>query len=59
MSDDDVAERAGRLGLGMLLRAVGRSREARELLRAAEAGARRLGMAGAAEDAARELAALD
>ncbi|HMB88945.1 MAG TPA: hypothetical protein VKS62_21325 [Methylomirabilota bacterium] len=57
MSDDDVAERAGRLGLGMLLRAVGRSRESRDLLRAAEAG--RLGMAGAAEDAARELAALD
>jgi transcriptional regulator with AAA-type ATPase domain/tetratricopeptide (TPR) repeat protein len=48
-----------RLGLGMLLRAVGRSRESSDLLRAAEAGARRLGMAGAAEDAARELAALD
>ena len=57
MSDDDVVERAGRLGLGMLLRVVGRSRESRDLLRAAEAG--RLGMAGAAEDAARELAALD
>ena len=48
-----------RLGLGTLLRAGGRESEARDLLRAAEASARRLGMAGAAEDAARELAALD
>ena len=48
-----------RLGLGALLAAAGRGREARELLRAAETGARRLGIAGAAEEAARELARLE
>jgi tetratricopeptide (TPR) repeat protein len=48
-----------RLGLGALLRIAGRAAEAKELLRTAEAGARRLGMAGAAERAARELAALE
>jgi tetratricopeptide (TPR) repeat protein len=48
-----------RLGLGALLRVAGRAAEAKELLRTAEAGARRLGMAGAAERAARELAALE
>jgi hypothetical protein len=48
-----------RLGLGALLRIAGRAAEAKELLRTAEAGARRLGMAAAAERAARELAALE
>ena len=48
-----------RLGLGTLLRAAGRPSEAKELLRVAEMGARRLGMTGAAREAARELAALE
>ncbi len=48
-----------RLGLGALLAAAGRGGEARELLRAAETAARRLGIAGAAEEAARELARLE
>lgn len=47
-----------RLGLGALCRVTGRAAEARDLLRAAEAETRRLGLAGAAAEAARELAAL-
>jgi tetratricopeptide (TPR) repeat protein len=47
-----------RLELGTLLAAAGRPGEALELLRAAEAGARGLGIAAAAEEAARELARL-
>ena len=46
-----------RLGLGTLLRAAGRTSEAKELLRVAQTGAHRLGMTGAAREAARELAA--
>ena len=47
-----------RLGLGALYRVSGRADEAREMLRAAEAETRRLGLDSAAAEAAQEAAAL-
>jgi DNA-binding NtrC family response regulator/tetratricopeptide (TPR) repeat protein len=49
----------GRLGLGTLLSATGRTHDAREVLYAAQTDARHLGLTRVAEEAALELATLD